>query len=69
MVVKLRVKVDWNNPKEQPDVLYFYRDRIEADTVKPFGCGCHKGEPGHKTISFDDWFLMSNTLNVICRKE
>jgi hypothetical protein len=69
MVVKLRVKVDWNDPKEQPVVLYFYRDRIEADTIKPFRYGCHQGEPGHKTISFDDWFLMSKTLNTIMRKD
>jgi hypothetical protein len=69
MVVTLKVKVDWNNPKEQPVVVYFYRDGIEAETITPDGCGCHTGTPGHKTLAFDDWFLMSKTLNAIMRKE
>jgi len=71
MVVKLRVKVDWNDPKEQPETLYIYKDRVEADTVEPCGCGasdCEGKEVHHRTLSYDDWFLMNDTMRTIMGK-
>jgi hypothetical protein len=73
MVVKLKIKVDWTNPKEQPETVYFYRDRIEVDTVTPIpslcGCGLGSYKPHHRTLSFDDWFLMNDTMRKIMGRE
>lgn len=69
MVVKLKIKVDWHLKKEQPVTIYFYRDRIEADTVTPFDVD---GEwdlvEHHRTLAFDDWFLMNDTMRKIMKR-